>query len=56
MQIDSFDPVIDYKDFVESENRFAILTKVNKQNKNSLIKQSEQDAKQRNNTYKKMKN
>ena len=56
MQVDSFDVVMDYKDFVESENRFAILTKVNKQNKNSLIKQSEQDAKERNNTYKKMKN
>jgi len=56
MQIDSFDATMEYKDFVESENRFAILSKVNKQNKNALLKQSESDAKERNTAYKKLKN
>ena len=55
MQVDSFDAVMDYEDFVESENRFAILNKVNKQNKTKLIKQSEQDAKDRAISYKKQK-
>ena len=52
MQIDSFDPIMKYKDFVETENRFAILEKVNKSNKNSLLKQSEKDAKIRCYKYK----
>jgi len=52
MQIDSFDATMQYKDFVESENRFAILSKVNKENKNHLLKQSEKDAKERNIAYK----
>jgi len=52
MQIDSFDPLMNYKDFVETENRFSILDKVNKSNKNKLIKLSEQDAKTRRENYK----
>ena len=47
MQIDSFEPSMSYSEFVESENRFAILDKSNKKNKNKLFKLSEQDAKQR---------
>ena len=53
MKIDSFYPTMNYGEFVESENRFAILEKVNKENKNKLIKQSEKDAKERNKQYKK---
>lgn len=52
MHIDSFEPTMKYEDYVETENRFAILAKVNKKDKNKLIKQSEQDAKERNQTYK----
>ena len=40
-----------YDEYVETENRFAILSKVNKANKTKLIKQSEQDAKLRRETY-----
>ena len=54
MKIDSFDATIEYKDYVESENRFAILNKVNKEKRNSLLKQSENDAKERNLAYKKI--
>ena len=52
MKIDSFDPTMNYKEFVESENRFAILDQVNKANKKSLLKESELDAKLKNKTYK----
>ena len=52
MKIDSFDPTMNYSEFVETENRFAILSAVNKENKSKLIKQSESDAKQRNKDYK----
>ena len=55
MQIDSFDPIMSYQDFALTENRFAILEKANKENKNQLLAQSEHDAKQRNTTYKKQK-
>ena len=51
MQIDSFDPTMNYSDFVENENRFAILNKVNKDNKSKLFKQSEVDAKERRQSY-----
>lgn len=51
MQVDSYDPIIQYKDYVETENRFAILSKVNKQNKSKMLKQSEQDAITRRKTY-----
>ena len=52
MKVDSFDPTMNYDEFVESENRFAILSKVNKENKSKLIKLSENDAKLRNKSYK----
>ena len=52
MKVDSFEPTMGYKDFVETENRFAILEKVNCLNKKELIKQSELDAKEKNQTYK----
>lgn len=55
MQIDSFEPSMDYEEFINSENRFAILNKVNKTNKNSLIKQNKKDAEIRNENYKKLK-
>jgi len=55
MKIDSFEPTIDFKEFAETENRFSILSKVNKTNKTALLKQSEQDAKQRNLAYKRLK-
>ncbi len=50
--IDSFDPTMNYRDYVETENRFSILEKVNKANKNKLLKQSEQDAINRRKSYK----
>lgn len=56
MQIDSFDPIMEYKEFATSENRFAILDSVNPKNKNNLLKESEKDAKNRANAYKKLKN
>ncbi len=52
MKIDSFDPTMNYQEFVQSENRFAILSKVNKENKTKLLNQNEKDAKERNQTYK----
>ena len=51
MHVDSYDPTMPYDEYVETENRFAILSKVNKANKTKLIKQSEQDAKSRRQTY-----
>ncbi len=52
MKIDSFDPTMKYGEFVETENRFAILSKVNKENKKELLLNSERDAKQRTQEYK----
>ncbi len=52
MHVDSFDPTMNYRDYVESENRFSILEKVNKRNKNKLLNQSEQDAINRRKSYK----
>lgn len=52
MHVDSFEPIMDYKDFVQTENRFAILEKLNKKNKSKLLKQSEKDAIERRKTYK----
>ena len=52
MHIDSFDPTMNYRDYIETENRFSILGKVNKSNKNKLLKQSEQDAIDRRKSYK----
>ena len=45
MKVDSFEPTMNYLDYVKTENRFAILSKVNKDSK--LLKQSEKDAKNR---------
>ena len=49
---DLTDEINTREDFVETENRFAILEKVNKEKKSALIKQSEKDAKQKNKDYK----
>lgn len=51
MKLDSYDPTMNYRDYVETENRFAILEKVNKANKNALLNLSEKDAKNRRETY-----
>lgn len=56
MQVDSFDPTVNYREFVESENRFKALDIVNKQNKNKLLKLSEQDAIKRREGYTTLKN
>ena len=47
MQIDSFEPTMNYDDFVMSENRFAILKKVNLMQEKELLEKSENDAKNR---------
>ncbi len=52
MQVDSFEPTMKYKEFVETENRYAILNKANKKNKTKLINQSEKDAFQKLERYK----
>ena len=52
MQIDSFEPTMKYKEFAETENRYAILNKVNKHNKTKLLNQSEKDAESRAKKYK----
>ena len=52
MKIDSFEPTMEYKDYIETENRFAILASVNKTNKAKLTKQSESDANVRRQEYK----
>ena len=52
MKIDSFSPTMTYTEFVETENRYSILDKVNKDNKTKLINQSEKDALQRRNNLK----
>ena len=51
MQVDSYEPTMNYRDYVETENRFSILEKVNKKNKNKLLSASERDAKARRTTY-----
>lgn len=51
MKLDSFEPTMNYRDYVETENRFSILEKVNKTNKTKLLNQSEDDAKIRRQTY-----
>lgn len=51
MQLDSFDPTMNYREYVESENRFAILEKVNKNNKDELLLLSEKDALSRRTSY-----
>ncbi len=51
MHVDSYEPTMNYRDYVETENRFSILSKVNSKNKNKLLKLSEQDAKARRTAY-----
>lgn len=51
MKVDSFEPTMNYRDFVETENRFSILSKVNLENKDKILSESEIDAKQRRETY-----
>ena len=51
MQVDSFEPIMGYKEYVETENRYAILNKNNKKNKTKLLNTSEQDAKMRREQY-----
>lgn len=51
MRVDSFEPTMNYKDYVETENRFSILEKVNKKNKNKLLKLSAEDAEGRRKGY-----
>ena len=51
MTVDSFEPTEAFEDYVETENRFAILKKVNPNNKAKLIKQSKQDAEERRKAY-----
>ena len=51
MVVDSFEPTDNFEDFVETENRFAILKKVNPSNKAKLIKQSKIDAEERRKAY-----
>ena len=51
--VDSFDPTLNYRDYLESENRFKILSKTNPENKESLFNQNENDAKEKNKKLKK---
>ncbi len=51
MQVDSFEPMMDYAEFLNSENRYAILEKANKKNKAKLLKQNEMDAKNKREKY-----
>ena len=44
MQIDSFEPTMNYEDFTENETRYKILSKTNPEEKEKLIKQSKLDA------------
>lgn len=52
MQIDSGEPTKEYLDFVNSENRYAILSKTNPNNKDNLLTHSKQDADLRRRGYK----
>ena len=51
--VDSFDPTMNYEEYLESENRYKILTKTNPTNKNTLYKLNEQDAKDKKEDLKK---
>lgn len=51
MTIDSVEPFSDYNEFVNSENRYKILDKVNPKQKDNLIAKSKQDALNRRNSY-----
>ncbi len=51
MQVDSIEPYTEYEDYVNTENRYKVLDKVNPTNKAKLIKQSKQDATLRRKNY-----
>ncbi len=51
MKVDSYEPTMNYTEYVESENRFAILSKMNSENKDKLLSESEKDATLRRKTY-----
>jgi len=51
MQIDSIEPYSDYNEFVMSENRYKVLSKLNPENKAMLLEQSKQDALNRRKSY-----
>ena len=42
--IDSFDPTMNYEEYLESENRFKILSKLNPSKKDELFIKNKQDA------------
>ena len=43
--VDSFDPTMNYREYLDSENRFKILSKTNPTNKDALLNLNELDAK-----------
>ena len=51
MHVDSFEPTMNYSEFLDSENRFSILSKMNANNKDELYIESEKDATNRRHTY-----
>lgn len=51
MKIDSYDPTLSYNEYIESENRFASLEKINKAGKQKLFESSKKDAESRRQTY-----
>lgn len=51
MTIDSVEPYKPYSEYIQTENRYKILNKVNPDNKDILFKKSEQDANDRRKEY-----
>ncbi len=51
MHVDSFEPTMNYSEFLDSENRYAILSKMNSENKDKLYQENEHDAHSRRHTY-----
>ena len=52
MQIDSYDPIMDYEEFTENETRYKILSKTNPTERDGLIEKSKQDAENLRESYK----
>lgn len=52
MQLDSIQPTKDYIEYVNTENRYSILSKVNPENKDTLLNNSKKDAENRHEEYK----
>ena len=42
--VDSFDPTMNYREYLDSENRFKILSKTNPNNKDTLLNLNEKDS------------